>query len=907
MTRREFLKRAGQTALLTTGATFDLPSTLAAAASPRPAGDWPMYRGNRCLTGHAVLPSEMRRAPEVSWRHKIEAGLVWAVLDPAPDKSSRRAEVRKSDLNYFQSPEGRKWELGAKWVDLYGTGQPVPDPGRAAKLLPDVPGLQTIEFHPVPDASGIDPKRAVCFAYDGGQKREVWRSETYDTIQNTNFAIADIDHDGRLEVILAPHYRLIVYDGQTGRTKHLLKIHDSRNYGFLCCTDLTGDGLLDFVIIADFAMHVDVVRNEGSDLRLLWRREIEKDIQSKNIIVRPGPNPVFDINGDGRKEIVFNLFNQSGDGKWHVMAYDALIGETVLDLPEQYLNGAADVNGDGVSELFTARTSTLHVPDAAELNLLRVKGSDALPLWKHPRARWVTAPAVLPLTHTTIVARGTDDVVTGNLTGRGKSNFFVLETAARKSELLVALAVSGNGAITTVCSFELPRRSRAQIRSCADVDGDGRDEVLVSFRQPSAERARPGQARNAAVRVVSLETTKVPQQTVGAGETRPLVAASTSARSGPVILFEGADDDIISLTPPTRRGQSPIEQWRRPGAGAPVMADLDGDGVAEVVFADWSETGEGLIVAADARRGRVLWRHLLPGFPGPHPEWNFGGITTWWVGRYTSPARADVWVSARRSTMHSDEAWVLRSLDGRTLWHLREVRTDRTPAEARGWGAGGSFVCSADVDGDGLEDIVHLYPVNYMAVKGTNGQLLCSVESAAGLFPGVWGAYCQPMVADFNGDGKNELLWCGPYHHGLTTLDAKLIWYHKGGASMAGLADVDGEGQWELGFTGWEQGHGLRCLNAATGELKWELPLEKNPRVPVYTVDIDGDGRDEFLFAVNTVLYAVNGAADSGHILWQKQLPSEPGNLALADVDADGKTEILFIGADSVLYCLDVA
>ena len=104
-----------------------------------------------------------------------------------------------------------------------------------------------------------------------------------------------------------------------------------------------------------------------------------------------------------------------------------------------------------------------------------------------------------------------------------------------------------------MCSFELPRRSRAQIRSCADVDGDGRDEVLVSFRQPSAERARPGQARNAAVRVVSLETTKVPQQTVGAGETRPLVAASTSARSGPVILFEGADDDIISLTPPTRR------------------------------------------------------------------------------------------------------------------------------------------------------------------------------------------------------------------------------------------------------------------------------------------------------------------------------------------------------------------
>jgi len=103
---------------------------------------------------------------------------------------------------------------------------------------------------------------------------------------------------------------------------------------------------------------------------------------------------------------------------------------------------------------------------------------------------------------------------------------------------------------------------------------------------------------------------------------------------------------------------------------------------------------------------------------------------------------------------------------------------------------------------------VHLYPVNYMAAKGTNGQLLRSIESAEGLFPGVWGAYCQPMVADFNGDGKNELLWCGPYHHGLTTLEAKLIWYHKGGASMAGLGDVNGDGKLELGLTGWEHGKG---------------------------------------------------------------------------------------------------
>ena len=38
----------------------------------------------------------MRRAPEVSWRHKIEAGLVWAALDPALDKRLR-VKIYQSD------------------------------------------------------------------------------------------------------------------------------------------------------------------------------------------------------------------------------------------------------------------------------------------------------------------------------------------------------------------------------------------------------------------------------------------------------------------------------------------------------------------------------------------------------------------------------------------------------------------------------------------------------------------------------------------------------------------------------------------------------------------------------------------------------------------------------------------
>jgi outer membrane protein assembly factor BamB len=163
------------------------------------------------------------------------------------------------------------------------------------------------------------------------------------------------------------------------------------------------------------------------------------------------------------------------------------------------------------------------------------------------------------------------------------------------------------------------------------------------------------------------------------------------------------------------------------------------------------------------------------------------------------------------------------------------------------------------------------------------------------------------MVADFNKDGIKELLWCGAYHFGLTRLDGTVLWYKLGGAGMAGLGDIDGDGNLELGFAGWENGRGLCCFDAASGQEKWQWPIEGNPRAQVFSADINGDGRDEFIFAVGSTLYAVNGTGILPNLAWKVSLPAAPGELSFADVDGDGKTEIIFIGDDSTLYCLDRA
>src|SRR5262245_17918398 len=89
-TRRTFLKQLGGAAAAAASARLAAPAPSGRPRMPRPgshnAGDWPVNRGDTRLTGRASLPGELREAPAVAWRYKIEGGEVWAVIDPAAGK-----------------------------------------------------------------------------------------------------------------------------------------------------------------------------------------------------------------------------------------------------------------------------------------------------------------------------------------------------------------------------------------------------------------------------------------------------------------------------------------------------------------------------------------------------------------------------------------------------------------------------------------------------------------------------------------------------------------------------------------------------------------------------------------------------------------------------------------------------
>ena len=93
-------------------------------------------------------------------------------------------------------------------------------------------------------------------------------------------------------------------------------------------------------------------------------------------------------------------------------------------------------------------------------------------------------------------------------------------------------------------------------------------------------------------------------------------------------------------------------------------------------------------------------------------------------------------------------------------------------------------------------------------------------------------------------------------------------------------------------------------VEVATGKVRWELPIGAAPSA-VSTCDIDGDGRQEFLFGTSHgELYAVGDDGDHPRVLWKVSFPASAGMPVIADVAGDGASDILVTTGDGYLNLL---
>ncbi len=365
-------------------------------AGPIADDEWPRYSREPSLTGRSPLHGDITN-PHVSWTFSLAGRQL--LLELLPEAGETSLVVPSSQPANEQTPRVGLPETPTRDVDGSGKLRPSAENyhERWAKILPDVPGLQRVAWSHTWTTEKVC--RLQLFAYDKGfdQPRQVWQTDPpEETIFQPLNIVYDIDGDGVQEICVAAHYRVMIFEGTTGRKESELRYHAARPYGWFGLADLDGDGQMELVTVGDFQSHIDVLgfdrsKPEGERLRVIWRRDIENDISQRTKWPQVGPRPLADVNGDGRAEIVFNLFNDTGDSQWHTVVLDAMTGKTLHDFPSRFTRGNADVDGDGACEIFLTESDSQFVVAAGQIELVSLKAGRARVIWSRGDAGWVTA------------------------------------------------------------------------------------------------------------------------------------------------------------------------------------------------------------------------------------------------------------------------------------------------------------------------------------------------------------------------------------------------------------------------------------------------------------------------------------------------------------------------------------
>lgn len=313
----------------------------------------------------------------------------------------------------------------------------------------------------------------------------------------------------------------------------------------------------------------------------------------------------------------------------------------------------------------------------------------------------------------------------------------------------------------------------------------------------------------------------------------------------------------------TLEGDEPGDRF---GAAICSVADLDGDGVAELLVGApragrSARTGEirGAVHLFSGRDGRRLWTRL--GAPGD------------WLGFALADARGDldgdgigdVFVGAPMR----GKGGAADALSGKHGGVIRSF-----PATGTGDGAGRAVASAGDVDGDRIPDLLMGAPHSRSAGplagavelrSGSTGEVLLSRRGA----PGDQLGHGVAAVEDLDGDGWQDLAVGAPladaggFNSGqvlvLSSSDGRVLQELAGlatgdlfGSTVSAIGDLDGDGRGELITTapladvgGLDSGAAY-VHSSATGALLLVLP-GKSPGSYLSAVgaigDLDRDGR----------------------------------------------------------------
>ena len=661
----------------------------------------------------------------------------------------------------------------------------------------------------------------LAFEKPGEPPRQRWR---YDFDHYTCFPTlltADVDGDGVNEICVETHSQMWVLDARTGKVNQFLTWDVSpanvRSYGLVRFQDLNGDGLPEFLCIANFSQHHEVLLNEKGRLKRAWAHGWDTSVTTQTIATTWPDPPIADVDGDGKLEMVVNLFASDGEPRWLVRIYDALTGVLKATAQDRIATYLSDVDGDGAAELLADISQDPTLTEIQGACLLKVQGKDCKELWRQDGAR---STPVLALKQTDVAVKPREAVFVQTKSGTRWLSWKVgqgieLQEGAPPAPPLgpdfshipaaigpvlnppLVADVDGDGrnevihwhqGRVTIYRYEgakgfakLSEYASAAAPALADLDGDRKLEMVIGEAGPTADPViqalRPGRKPDTLWKV-----TLTPREQKGLPHGPPLVF-----QSGRFLGRNGHDLYVYVGTPHMRslvlngqdgtsvweKGKIPdLERYYGPTVNLSAVWDVNGDGKDDLMFTcpDYycvasGPTGEALVGPAFPPKIFNQPSQGLYTLPVVLPE-KQGEPTVCLVdGHYFQAAM----------TAHAVAKW----------YHLPVVGEARSGAEG--------FLRTPE--GQWL-----------MGFGRQDGQFVC-LDVATGKvrwqFP-LESTASAVAACDINGDGKQEFVF-GTSHGQLYALadagdKARVVWRAQLPASVGApvIAEVDNDGSSEI-------------------------------------------------------------------------------------------------------------
>jgi hypothetical protein len=329
--------------------------------------------------------------------------------------------------------------------------------------------------------------------------------------------------------------------------------------------------------------------------------------------------------------------------------------------------------------------------------------------------------------------------------------------------------------------------------------------------------------------------------------------------------------------------------------GDPVIADINGDGLNEIVIPAWSNGGVWAFRGTDCS---LLWYTYLGG--------SYAGAVTPAVGEL-NPSIPGLEIAVTHDNTGS--LYVLRGTDGAILWS-RLIDSDS-------WG-NMSPPTIFDADGDGVGE-VYVVGDSIYALRGTDGSTIWSYP-ASNSDGSTWSEFASTAIADINNDGQYEVVTVG-YSGGswrvivLRASNGAFLWsYDVDYAGNPAIADLDNDGYKEIVVA---TKYGMLYALRHNGTLYWSRNMGYGSGDPTISslnsptlADLNGDGWKEIVYGQydwDTIgwtgceyprVHVLRGT--DGSTIWSYSGPCsgyQTHARKIADIDNDGQIEIILTGA----------